>query len=92
MFAFMVIYGIIAFIAFALFLSPVFPDWADYSRKEIFGCAVFALAVGVMWPLLVVLLLVLVACGAYYSRKDAKDNEDDDDDYDGLLEESPSGN
>ena len=72
------IYGIVALAVFFLFLSPVFPEWKDFSAKELGGCALFAAAMGVLWPAVALLLVASSLCGAYYSRKEAKEERNDD--------------
>ena len=73
------IYGVVAFITFMLFMFPVFQDWSDYSAKETCNCALFSVCVGLLWPVVVVLLIALACCRAYYSRKDGKDSPDGED-------------
>lgn len=76
---FISIYSIIAFIVLTLFMFPVFQDWRDYSAKDIRNCALFSVFAGLLWPIIAVLLIALICCGAYYSRKDSKDAPDDED-------------
>lgn len=73
------IYGAIAFIVFAFFTLPVFQDWSDYSKSEVLKCILFAVCVGLLWPVVMVLLIALTGCGAYYSWKERKDGSDDED-------------
>ena len=77
---FISIYGVIVFIVFTLFMFPVLHDWKDYSAKDICNCALFSVCAGLLWPIIAVLLIALICCGAYYSRKDSKDISDDDKD------------
>lgn len=69
---FLIIYGIGALAAFMLFFCPVFPDWSDYTRKERGECALFAAAVGLIWPLVAVLLITMKCCRAYFAYKNRK--------------------
>lgn len=70
---FLIIYGAVAFAAFMLFMCPVFQDWSDYSAKDVRGCALFSTCAGLLWPIIAALLIALMCCGAYYSRKGGKD-------------------
>ena len=80
MIVFISVYGVIAFIVFTLFMVPVFQDWSDYSAKDVRNCALFSVFAGLLWPIIAVLLIALICCGAYYSWKDSKDALDDDED------------
>lgn len=75
---FISIYCIIAFIVFSLFMFPVFQDWSDYSAKDVCNCTLFSVCAGLLWPIIAVLLIALMSCGMYYSRKDGKDASDDE--------------
>ena len=80
MIVFISAYGVIAFIVFTLFMLPVFQDWSDYSAKDVRNCALFSVCAGLLWPIIAVLLIALICCGAYYSWKDSKGASDDDED------------
>ena len=74
------VYGVIAFIVFTLFMFPAFQDWRDYSTKDICNHALFSVCAGLLWPIIAVLLIALMSCGMYYSRKDGKDTSNDEED------------
>ena len=80
MIVFISVYGIIAFIVFILFIFPVFQDWSDYSAKDVRNCMLFSVFAGLLWPIIVMLLIALIYCGAYYSWKDSKNTSDDNED------------
>ena len=80
MIVFINVYGIIAFIVFTLFMFPVLQDWSDYSVKDVCNCTLFSIYAGLLWPIIAVLLIVLMSCGMYYSRKDGKDTSNDEED------------
>lgn len=80
MIVFISVYSVIAFIVFTLFMFPVFQDWSDYSIKDVRNCALFSIFTGLLWPIIAVLLIALMSCDIYYSRKDGKDTSDDEED------------
>lgn len=80
MVVFISVYSVIAFIVFTLFMFPVFQDWSDYSAKNAYNCALFSVCAGLLWPIIAVLLIALMSCDIYYSRKDSKDTSDDEED------------
>ena len=75
---FISVYGVIAFIVFTLFMFPVLQNWRDYSAKDVCNCALFSVCAGLLWSIIAVLLIALMSCGMYYSRKDGKDTSDDE--------------
>jgi glycopeptide antibiotics resistance protein len=66
------IYSIISVIVFILFLFPVFLDWKDFSRKEMYKCILFSICIGIIWPIVTMLLVMILCCGKYYKWKDSK--------------------
>lgn len=79
MIVFIGVYGVIAFIVFTLFVFPVFQDWSDYSAKDVRNCTLFSVFAGLLWPIIAMLLIALICCGAYYSWKDSKIPSNDED-------------
>lgn len=72
-------YGTGALITFGVFIVPIFTDWEDLTAKDFRDYFLFALAIGLLWPFVLILLAALAASHAYYSKKEKSSPDDEDD-------------